>query len=706
MPDNFSESSAYPAGTNYRGGLVQQDQLDPKTGKQVRRAIQDAGMGRDVIKTLIQANRNRNIVNSRVLAKYNAERPYEASKLENEGLGWRQNFTTKPLPAMIEKVAPRFTAAINGLKYLTNASLSNKWLGAAEKTEKFRELITKTIRARKGWRTLIEDIAFTNALFGHVVVAILDEFSWMPKAFAQDESFLADGTPSEARLAQIIALKETWLPHELFKQIEDRESAETVGWEIKSTIAQINKASPAQLRDRLNVGGTLETFYQNMVRELTLGASYMAGASVVVAYSLLVVEDTGKVSHYRFAGPDQLEVIFQKEDRFESMESCASFFAFQRGNGRMHGSKGIGRDIYELAGMQDRSRNEIVDRAILSGKTMIQGDVKRIHTFKMHVLGAMVVIPQNWTVLEQKIDGNVEPFLKLDAYFQMLVDQLIGSTSPPRQEGEAFRSPAAWNLLAQREEEGKDAKIGRFLEQFTDLMGLIQKRLCDSETVEDDAKAMQKELLEIMTRKELDELANQPVAGTVRDMTPMERQLVVQTATEKKGNPLYNQRQLEVEDLTARVGADFANRVLLPENDPTEQAEQMRLQQMEAALLSLGQPVPVSPRDNHMIHLQVLMPLAEQAGGAVAQGKANTGLLEAMLSHITEHYNRAVQQGVPKEKLKEVADLVKNAGKVLAKLKELDAKAQEHAQTSAEHDNEPMPPEIAAMQSMNGQPPA
>src|SRR6185295_7780440 len=196
---------------NYLGSVIQSPAINSK-GVPTQHSIRDADMARDVVKTVVMAGRNRSIVNSRILAKYNAERPYDAYKLEAEGMGWRQNFTTKPLPSMIEKVAPRFVAAIDGLKYFTNAQLSNKWQNATQKTEKFREGITKTIRARKGFRTLIEDIAFDNALFGHTIVAKLDEFSWFPKHFKQDESFVADGTKADVRWAQIVVLKEVYLP--------------------------------------------------------------------------------------------------------------------------------------------------------------------------------------------------------------------------------------------------------------------------------------------------------------------------------------------------------------------------------------------------------------------------------------------------------------------------------------------------------------
>jgi hypothetical protein len=683
LPASGVSGTGYPQ--NYLGSIIQSPMIN-SAGKPTQNSIRDVQMASDVVKTVIMAGRNRSIVNSRILAKYNAERPYDAYKLEAEGLGWRSNFTTKPLPSMIEKVAPRFVSVIDGLKYFTNASLSSKWQGAQVKTQMFREEVTNLIRGRKGWRTLVEDIAFDNALFGHTIVAWLDEFNWFPKHFKQDESFVADGTKSDTRWAQIVVLKEVYLPHELFEQISpDPGAAEDAGFKLANTRDAINRASPMQIRDRLNVGGTLETWYQNALRELTIGASYMAGASVIVVYSLLAREVDGTVSHYRMAGPEMLP-IFERNRRFDSMEDCLAFFSFQKGNGTLHGSKGIGRDIYEMAGMIDRTRNEVVDRLIMSGKTLVQGDVRRIHTFKMQVIGSTVIIPTGWNVLEQKIDGNPDGFVKLDTYFKGLVNELIGSTSTPQPGlgGEDMRSPAAWNLLASREEEQRDVRISRFLAQCTDLFQTMQRRGCDPDTSEDDAKAMQKRLEQVMSREEIDELASKPVAGTVQDLTPLQRQLVVQIATEKRGNPLYNQRQLELEDCQSRMGKEFAERVLLPENDPTEEAEQQRAQKIELALLSHGEAVPVSPRDNHIIHLTVLMPAAEQVGAQILQGQFPTEVLESMVAHINEHYSQALQQGVKKEALTEVSTFLAKAGQEIAKLKQVDAQAAQLAATHQE----------------------
>jgi hypothetical protein len=678
MANDSEKGNADIKPTNYTGGTINSPQISAGGVPRVR-SIKDSAQARNVVRTLQQANRQRQIINNRIMAKFNAEKPYDTNKLEAEGLGWRSNFTTKPLPLMVDKVAPRFVEAVQGLKYFSNAMLSPKWDRSTEKTEQFRKGVTDLIRNRKGWRNFLENVAQDNALFGFTVPAWLDEFTWFPKYFRQDEIYLSSGTRQLPTSAQCLVLREVFHPHELFDQVKDREIAEMAGFNLPNCFLAINDASPSQWKNQW--GNSLDVMYQNMLRELTTGFSYQDGTSIINVYTVLAQEVDGSVSHYRLAGNDLLE-IFTKEDRFKSMNDCLAFFAFQKGNDTMQGSKGIGREIYELAGMQDRIRNEVVDRSILSGKTLIQGNIRDAGKFKMSVIGMACLVPSGWQVLEQKIDGNVEPFLRLDAYFGLLVDQLIGSVSPRQLEGERV-TRAQVELFASREEEGKDARIGRFLHFFTEMITTMQRRICDTDTIEDDAKDFQKQMLEIMSREELDELAKQPVAQTIKDLTQMRRQLIVSLASEKKGNPLYNQRQLELEDLTARLDEDFARKVLLPENDPTEAAEQSRLQQLEILMLEKAQAVPVSPRDNHELHLKIIIPLLEGVAGAIATGNTGTATLEVFVAHAGEHLARYEAQGGDKTLIKQAKDLLNKANTALGQLKLVDDQAQQISDESA-----------------------
>jgi hypothetical protein len=160
---------------------------------------------------------------------------------------------------------------------------------------------------------------------------------------------------------------------------------------------------------------------------------------------------------------------------------------------------------------------------------------------------------------------------------------------------------------------------------------------------------MQKRLLKIMTREELNMIAKSPVASTVSDYSDLQRQQITLIAAENAGNPLIDQAELKRRQLTAQIDEEFAEAVMLAENDPTKTAEQQRLQQLELVLLTQGQPVPVSPRDDAKIHLSVLMPAMEQAGQEVMQNPEVLPILEALVDHGNQHLALAMEQGFSKE---------------------------------------------------------
>lgn len=665
--------------------------------KPKRRAIRDAAQARRIITNLEQSSRERNLKNARIMAKYNAEKPYSQEELKAEGLGWKSNFTSKPLPMLIDKVAPRFSRAIESVKYLTNSSLPETFPNASEKTEAFRREITETVRAKPGWTNLIADTSMENALFGFTALCWLDEFTWFPKHFRQDQFFVPTGTQQQAASAQVIVLRETLLLHEIFSLVEDKEAADTAGWNLENTVNAINNAQP---ENRRNGDSNWERVYEDLIRESNVGMSHEAGALVVSVWHLLATEIDGKVSHYILtdntvqpkAGDSDVitnenDVLFEREDRFEDMASCASFFAFQHGNGKLQGSKGIGRDIYGIAAIVDRARNEVLDRLNLSGKVWVKCDDKAMRRFKMSVVGNVVMIGQGYDIQTVKMETGVSEFLELDQFLTQLLDQMSGATTPKAFEGERV-TKAAVDLFASREEESRDNIIGRFLTNFATMMSTLQRRMCSSDCSEKDAQEMQKRLLEVMSREELDHLAKSAVAETVKDYTETERQQIVMVASDARGNPLYNQRELERRKLSALISEEFAESVLLPEEDATVIAEQQRMQQLEL-LIIVGQAgeMPVSPRDNHIIHLQVMAPAMEAAATeAVAQGVQGLEVLQALAAHAEAHFAAAEVEGAAKDKLAETGKFLKGLRKAIGQLEEL-----EQQQAAVEQAGPPMP---------------
>jgi hypothetical protein len=614
-------------------------QLKPGSSKHLP-AFSNIGQVAALVKSLKHENREREIKNSRILAKYDAERPYRPEELSADGLSWKVNFSTKPLATLIDKVVPRFTTAVRSMRYLTASQLPDRFPNASDKTEEFRKEITATCRSHEGWDELLSEISLEDVLFGYCGVAWLDRFTWFPKLYQQESFLVPEGTRHTSKSAPVACFKQTYLLHELFELIADDKAATDAGWDVNEVIVSINSAVPSSMRS-----GFSEPYriYADLKRESSILTTF-TGSKAVEAWHTFVTEIDGHITHIIHDATSEKQ-LFRKDKQFQRMSDCASFYSFQHGNGKIHGSKGIGRELYAMAGVLDRARNEVVDRLQLSGKLVLQCDEKDIKRFRMSVVGNAILIAQGYKIDSQKIDGNIDSFFKLDQFLTDLLDTIAGSTSPKVFEGERV-TKAAVELYASREEERRDAIIERFLTQFARMMSTIQRRLCNPDASDDDAKEMQSRLLKVMTPEELSYLANQPAVETVSDYTEAERQQMVMVAQEGRGNPLYNQRELEKRKLTAQVDAEFADAVLLPDEDPTELAEQTRLQQMECQLLQAGQPVPVSPRDNDKIHVDILRKLISAVTANGNLPPEEEPILENLAGHVQAHMQSAEKKGL------------------------------------------------------------
>lgn len=693
-PDVSSTNALIPpASDGISGGTVNSPDMSPKTMKAKRRAISNVQHIFQIVSTLEEARRDQNEKNGRIMAKYNAERPYSREELKESGMDWRSNFSSKPLATAIDKVSPRLTKAVQTSKYITSSSFPENHPGAKDKTEIFRRKITETVRGWDGWSDFLNEVAQENAVFGFTSVAWLDELSWRPTHFRQDEFFVPDGTRQNVTACQLWIGKQYLMIHELAAFIENKDAAEAAGWDIDNTVAAINAAAPRSITG----GGQTSPYtearvWEDAIRESSVSLSLLSGSKTIEIYHLFVPECDGQISHYIVDGRAK-KILFERLDQFsakEGMSYVLSLFSFQQANGKLMGSKGIGRELYELAAAVDRVRNETVDRLQLSGKILIQGEAKQLNRFALSVVGNAVLVPANYTISQQKnIDPNVEAFAILDRQLVGFMDQIAGGVTP-KEFGNERTTASEVNLYAAREEEKRDSILERFLMQVGKMITTIQRRIVNPRVDDEDAKETRDYLLEYMTQEELDLIASRPALRTIEDLTDLKAQQLILFAQEKRTDPLFDQAKLQRVAATARIDAEFAEDVMVPQPDPTVVAEQARQQDLENLLIAKGKQVPVSPRDNHQVHIEVIKPnIAELAGQLAGASPEVLNIFQLGLEHWEAHISAAVAGGAQKDAFAEDLRQIREAAKQLG---ELQAVAAQQQQLQAQQDGVPPAP--------------
>ena len=691
------------------------DVVDLKTGE-VRRTFRDANQAFSAYRRLKQQNVERNRKNALIQKKLNNEPPYSPKKLESMGQNWRSNRPTGFLSTMISRIQPPFKQVVEQATSLTYSKYPVNSVDSEQKTRVFREEITKCIRSWAGHNDVLSQIVHENTCFGFTALCWDDSREWKPEFLRQDFTFFSTETPQQTNETPIWARKRRYQIAELLPILEDAEVAVMAGWHVKNLMKAINNAKP--------IGRSLDSDddarrYEDWFREGSYGASYESDAKYVDLGELHIKEPNGKISRYLFDDKSGDEICTQL-DRYNSMSECLALFSVEIGSGALMSSRGAGRDLYNTHIAVDKARNLIIDNTYLRGMLLLRKSANaKTGVPALTVTHPVAYVAEGYEVIQQQLPADVEDFIKLDQFVSGLAEIQIGTFLPSSALGiqTGDKTASEINRVAAIENQIRQGILSRWANQYAQAVARMQKGICHPEhiraaseikTLLDVAKLQNPsavwakssvvaafaesdiELPSFMVPFEipryLDEdavqaclnmldrnlppsdillMANSPAQELLPDMMNQDNAVLDMLIQRYAGNPNVNQAELMRLDWSRKVGQEIANAVLLPPNMvQADQIEQTRLQIMELQSIISGQEVPVSARDNDMVHLETLIsklfPVIQNAPEGALPPEMVQPLMKA-LQHFIAHLAAAEQKGGDKKQLALMKDGLKVA---------------------------------------------
>lgn len=659
---------------------------------QFRRAIRDIEQAYSIAKRLIQDSAQRNAKAAAIARKYNDEQPWPPEKMKAAGQGWRHNRSTGFLSSMVKRIMPPYKQAIDSARVLTSSMLREQGNKADQKNEDFRVETTKTIRRWDGWHNFTHQLILENILYGYTAGCYTDEFEWKPIFCRQDEAFFPDGCPQDGQDVPLWLKTQDFMIHELAKKLEDPEISKAVGWNIDNLVISINEAQPVN-----RMKGTVEDErkYQDTIRESNLGQSYTEGVKAVKGYHLFVQEYNGKVSHILMDGRTGKELM-TRLDRFENMEECLSLFAIEVGNGKLHGSKGAGRVLYNTHVAIEQSRNLIADHLYLSSLVVLKATGKGKNAIAIKVQHPVAILAEDYEIQQAKWEVNTEAFFALDRHMSQIAELQVGAFMPGQllDSGGEKRTASEINYVASIEKQIREGLIARFWGQFMNLEYGMQKRLCSQDNILSAMKIYrdEKSKIRIVSRKmwdflvaiqkiirgqpnvafkierdqgvnkegitlclcllrkglspeEIYELAQCPPNEVTQDMASQLAEGIAQVSAKYMGNPRVRQTALIRKDIAATVGNTIADELVIEEEDQTEVVEAVSKQLMEITTIMAGEEMPASPRDFHEVHMDTIQEKVKNVMATLTPDAVNEdsmAVADAILKHYDEHLNFAL----------------------------------------------------------------
>jgi len=748
ITDHYSNKSARVADGHDKPRVLDLDVVDPDQGNtetvnpdtlQVRRTFKDARQAHSAYRRLKQQNVERNRKNQLIQKKLNLEPPYSPKKLESMGQNWRSNRPTGFLSMMCSRIQPPFRQVIEQAQTLTYASYPVESIDAENKTKIFRESITKCIRSWKGFDDLVAQVVHENTVFGFCGLCWDDLRDWKPEFLRQDYTFFSIETPQQSNQTPIWARKRRYQIAELLPVLERPILSANAGWHINNLVKSINNAIPA--------GRTLDADddarrYEDWIREGSYGASYENDAKYVELGEILVKEPHGKISRYLFDDKSGEEICTQV-DRYNSMSETLALFSIEVGSGGLMSSRGAGRDLYNTHIAVDKARNLVIDNSYIKGLLLLRKTPNaKVGAAPLAVNHPVAFVAEGYDVVPQALPADVDDFLRLDQFVSGLAELQVGTFLPtaPLTSGSA-KTASEINRVAVIENQLKEGILTRFQRQFCQAVERMQRGICHPEhlkaaadlkglldlarQVQPSAVWARREIVDAFERssmelppflvpfdipEHLDEdavnaclemieknvppsdillMAYGPASELLQDTTPQDN-LILDTLIQRYfGNPNINQDELIKLDWSRKVGVTVANSVILPKDQVEAIAiEATRQQVIELQSIIAGQDIPVSPRDNDIVHLDTmmikLMPVIMNvpAGGLPPEGARP---LASAMKHFVEHIAAAEAKGGDKEAVSKYKQAYKEAA----------------AHLTAGH-NTPPPPDVSPAAAPSG----
>lgn len=613
----------------------------------------------------------RKLINNakKITAKKQGSPPYNPKKLKDQGKGWKSNFSTRFLQKELNRAAPRLYMPILTASTLTAAELPAGWPKGQEKTEFFRQTITRAIRGwRKNdmfWRGMMQEVVD----YGFGFAAWTDKYEWRPHLCRMDRGFVPRGTEIMDEKIARFTLKWDYRPDELLELARKSIDSGSDNWKKDAVAAAVDAANlPTLPQDMSNLRK-----WEELIREQSWDYNYTRSQKVIECRHLYVLEFTGKVSHYILwpGGPGDFKLLYEDLDTEDGTDSIVVPLTFGYGDGTIHGSWGAGQLLYDLAARVEKTRCDSFDNLACSNKTKVQVlNAKDAASVQLVVNDTTVILSGGQFAQNTGgISANPPGYIEMDNQATKWAQEIVGSYLPPapRQASKAATQLADQAISA--EEQVQQDVLENSLKQVALVIANMVRRMLDPDSDDEYGSAVRKKLLGdnvgwlkslwnkarrsikllekitppapiALTEEELEILINQPVIQSVADFTEYAASQRGAFAASVQSNPLFNQSAV-ARYMAAGVksaGQAFVDSIVVPEGDTSTQTAQQRMQEIESAtMLTTNKALPVIPTDAHFIHWQTLEPELAKVIEAGAIRPASAGL-----QHLAAHYASGV----------------------------------------------------------------
>lgn len=647
---------------------------DGKAKKSDVKAISNAQQALQIATKLNNNDRVRDIRRARVLSAFNGAAPYSENELTNKAQNYRYNVSFGFLEGVVGRAVVPYNDLTMNIADLTEiqANLPDAKLAIIQDT--FGETIQKWGR----WTKFISRLNQDLVLNGYDAAIWPSDYDPFPVFVAQKDGFVDEGSPNDVNELEVFVWKKPYLINELYAKISDESTATKAGWNVANVKQALMKAAPDNL---LYQGSSISGSWTAMESAIRGGSTWAAivGAKMVNTYHVFACEVSGKVTHYIVLDPGTATLdnnpqeksdgpeLFKKEERFGAMRDFLVYFDLETGDGTWHGSKGIGQRSFNTHVAIDKLRCSALDQAFVSGLTLLQPtDQTSQEEFTLTVVGPFAVIPPGININPFVLPAVSNTTFQVDALLAATSEQRVGDVVPNAQStlNNVPITATQARITAGRQVLITGSNLKRYIDPISEVTSIIIRRLLKKNSPNDFAKDFQASLKKKgLTDEDLDLIRGARNTGRIEDIlgsTASNTQIIF---GEFRGDPDVDQLDLKRRRIASVLDADAADELLINDTDTTRRIESARAQIEELNAIQSGFKIPVSPRDLHEVHLQIVLTwLGTEIQAQAQQINPNKiPLMKQVIAHGAEHLGYLEKDKTKKQIFKDMEERLKMA---------------------------------------------
>lgn len=647
--------------------------LDPRTGAPPEARLKDAKSAHDIYVKLREADMVSAHGRRAVDEMIDGEPPVSPKLLKDLGQGHRFNLNFGEAHAQEESALTAYNDLTSSVDVTATFVLNDRATNP-EAYEQEQVIAEEYHRMLKSWTQYEFRVQMLSMQFVRHGVGIAwwdHDHSIFFQTGGLKDFIIPRMTPSSEEEIEIAFSVKNYTPSQLYRLIQDEQSATVVGWKPEAVKKAIINASGEYKKDT-DYRAKWEEF-QARVKNNDMHLAWADSVQIPTTHAW-VREFDGTISHYIGDEKGQIdEFLFEKRGRFKSVANCFVTFTYGIGNGYYHGIRGLGYKMFNHVQASNRLRNQVLDSTFLASALIVQPtDADDVQGIGMTHLGPLIALSPETKIADkqfQSTTGAVMPVLN-DLALHLSNNTggyRVRAVEPTGQERTKFE------VQAQLQHEGvlSTSAMNLFYIPWARLHKEIYRRAISNDYTSNHpgwdlvntfrVRCAKRGVPIEVLRKVID---MKPVRA-IGSGSPGQRLLAFNDLLANVGAMDEVGRRNAVRDsIAARVGYDMVDRYVTKAPGTLRAPVDARLAQHEEALFRAGQNVPVADTDIDGVHLQIAhLPGLTQAAQSMASGDVQDpekliAYFSNAIPHVGQHLQKMSNDPSREQEVKEIAKIV------------------------------------------------